>query len=256
MGSTGRGAPRGRRGRSGTQHTVKEDRNTIGPAAGVTVYQLRVTLRDISPLVWRRLLVRSDTTIAQLHEVLQIAMGWEDVHLQQFLIHGKASGVYHDGGLTFADNPRQVRLADFRLRRGERFLYEYDFGDGWQHDIWLEQALPLDERRSYPACTAGHGPCPPEDCGGPAGYAAFMWAHRPWAPPEDVEEAMAILTRWLDAWWQGGPRPTDADEEYGEALDRLDEWLDEMPEAFSRRQVNAALRERRDEWARSSVSRS
>ena len=63
-----------------------------------TIYHLRVTLRDVSPLVWRRVLVRSDTTIAQLHDVLQIAMGWEDAHLQQFRMHGKADGVYHEGG--------------------------------------------------------------------------------------------------------------------------------------------------------------
>lgn len=237
---------------------MKEDknRNAVGPAAGITVYQLRVTLRDVSPLVWRRLLVRGDTTIAQLHDVLQIAMGWEDLHLQQFLIHGKSYGVYHDGGITFADDPSQVCLADFRLRKGERFLYEYDFGDWWQHDIRLEQVRPLDERQDYPVCTAGHGACPPEDCGGPAGYAFFLQEHRPWAPPDDVDEAMDLLAQRLRAWWQGGPRPTEADDEFVEALDRLGDWLDEIPQAFRRRQVNTALRTRREEWARISVSRS
>ena len=83
--------------------------------------------------------------------------------------------------------------------------------------------FPLDERWHYPVCTAGHGACPPEDCGGPAGYDAFLREHRPWAPPADVDEAMDLLTDRLRAWRQGGPRPTDADEEFVNAMDRLGE---------------------------------
>lgn len=116
-------------------------------------------------------------------------MGWEYVHLHQFCIHGKAYGVYRGANFTFADNPRTVRIADFRLRTGERFNYRYDFTDNWQHDIRPEQVLPLDVRRHYPVCTAGHGACPPEDCGGPIGYAAFLSARYP-APPRP--EARAI----------------------------------------------------------------
>ncbi|HEY0907058.1 MAG TPA: plasmid pRiA4b ORF-3 family protein, partial [Methylophilus sp.] len=76
------------------------------------------------PQVWRRVQVAATTTIADLHAIIQTAMGWEDAHLHQFLIYGKAYGVYHDGGFSFADDPDQVRLADFRLRVGERFRYE------------------------------------------------------------------------------------------------------------------------------------
>lgn len=89
--------------------------------ATVTVYQVKVALRDITSMIWRRLLMTSDTTIAQLHDVLQIAMGWEDVHPHQFRIHGKAYGIYRDGGISFADNPHQVLLSDFKLRQAERF---------------------------------------------------------------------------------------------------------------------------------------
>ncbi len=108
----------------------------------IKVYQLKVSLRAIAPLIWRRLLVTSDTTIAQLHGVLQIAMGWEDLPLHQFRIHGKTYGLYRAGGISFADDPHQVILADFKLRKSERFVYEYDMGDFWQHDIRLEQVLP------------------------------------------------------------------------------------------------------------------
>lgn len=131
------------------------------------VYQLRIALREISPAIWRRALVRSDSTIADLHYTLQLAMGWSDSHLNCFIIHGKDYGVYHSGGMSFADDPQNVRLADFRFRVKERFLYEYDFGDEWQHDVRFERKLPFDPKRIYPVCIGGRRACPSEDCGGP-----------------------------------------------------------------------------------------
>jgi Plasmid pRiA4b ORF-3-like protein len=116
------------------------------------VYQLHVWLREISPMIWRRLLVRSDSSIADLHYTLQIAMGWEGYHLHQFVIRGKRYGVPQPGGVWFADDPTEVRLADLRLRLRERFLYEYDFGDLWQHEIRVEKKLPLQPERRYPTC--------------------------------------------------------------------------------------------------------
>ncbi len=88
------------------------------------VYQLKVTLRHITPLIWRRLRVTSDTTIARLHDILQTVMGWEDLHLHQFHIHGRTYGISRDGGILFDDDPHRVKLCDFKLRKGERFLYE------------------------------------------------------------------------------------------------------------------------------------
>ena len=96
------------------------------------VYQFKVALRGISPMIWRRLLLRSDHSIADLHYAIQIAMGWSDAHLNRFHIHGKDYGVAHEGGLTFSDDPEGVRLAQFRFRLRKRFLYEYDFSDLWQ----------------------------------------------------------------------------------------------------------------------------
>ena len=104
------------------------------------IYQLKITLRGISPLIWRRLLVHAETSIADLHYILQLAMGWTDSHLHRFLIHGKEYGIAYDGGLGFDDDPKQVRVADFRFRLRERFLYEYDFGDYWQHDMRIRNA--------------------------------------------------------------------------------------------------------------------
>ena len=217
--------------------------NATKQPAVVKVYQLRVALRLVTPMVWRRLLVTSDTTIAQLHAVLQTVMGWEDLHLHQLRIHGKAYGVYRDGGILFDDNPHQVLLSDFRLRKGERFVYEYDMGDFWQHDIRLEQALPLDPKRRYPICTAGEGDCPPEDCGGPAGYAALLAAHCAWPAWEAAREDAALVAQRLLDWQHGGSRPTYEDSEFINALERMQERLAELPTAFDRRAVNAALRQ-------------
>ena len=141
--------------------------------ASVEVYQLRIYLREISPMIWRRLLVRSDSTIADLHYALQITMGWEDFHLHQFIIHGKRYGVSRLGCINFSDDAAQVHLADFHWRRGERFLYEYDFGDGWQHEIRLEKRPALDPKKTYPFCSGGARKAPPEDCGGPWAFMAL-----------------------------------------------------------------------------------
>jgi hypothetical protein len=118
--------------------------------APVAVYQLRVYLREISSMIWRRLLVRNDSTIAGLHYTLQIAMGWTDFHLHQFIIRGKHYGISRLGCTGFRDNPKEIRLQGFHFRLRERFLYEYDFGDLWQHEIRLEQILPLDPKQTYP----------------------------------------------------------------------------------------------------------
>jgi hypothetical protein len=103
------------------------------------VYQLRVVLRGVSPLIWRRLHVRSDSTIADLHATLQTALAWSDEHLHRFVIQGRVYGTEGRG------DPRRIRLVDLGLRVRERFLYDYDFIDGWQHDVRVEQSLPLRE---------------------------------------------------------------------------------------------------------------
>lgn len=146
----------------------------------VEVYQLRVWIREISPLIWRRLLVRSDSTIADLHYTLQIALAWSGYHLHQFIIRGKPYGVYQPGGIHFADNPSQVQLGDLRFRLKERFFYEYDFGDGWRHEIRVEQRVPLDPKKSYPVCIGGARAGPLEDCGGPWALMALREHYSPW----------------------------------------------------------------------------
>ena len=208
----------------------------------VKVYQLKVTLRYITPMIWRRLLVKSDTTIAQLHSILQTAMGWEDLHLHKFRVHGKEYGIYRDCGISFADDPHQVRLRDFKLRKGERFLYEYDMGDWWQHDIRLELALPLELRKRYPVCTEGDGDCPPEDCGGPSGFLDLMEERSSWSELEQAHEDILLVAKRLLEFSQGGPPPTYEEDAFMEAMERMREREEDAPIPFNRREVNVALR--------------
>jgi len=131
--------------------------------------QLKVTLRGVSkPPVWRRLLVPADMRLDRLHEVIQTSLGWTDTHLHVF---STAAGDYGvpEPELGFR-NERNARLAQFLKQQGDRINYAYDFGDGWEHDIVLEKRIVPDPGAQLPACVAGKGACPPEDCGGPWGY--------------------------------------------------------------------------------------
>lgn len=145
------------------QHSQKE----------IEVYQLRIRLKSISPMIWRRILVRSDSSIAQLHKTIQYLMGWSNEHLHRFVIHGVEYGENYLFGLNFIDDGREVLLSDFQFRDGQRFLYEYDMFDQWQHEIRMEKRLPLVAEQSYPICVGGGATIPPEDCGGPNGFMAL-----------------------------------------------------------------------------------
>ena len=105
------------------------------------IYQLKVVLLDVRLMIWRRLLVCGDSTITDLHYILQITMGWSDDHLHRFRIHGKQYGIAWMGGLSFSADPETVRLKDFRFRINECFRYEYDFTDGWKHQVRVEDIL-------------------------------------------------------------------------------------------------------------------
>jgi len=131
---------------------------------------LHILLLKISPAIWRRVLVPIDQSLADFHDTIQILMGWDDIHLHRFLIHGKAYGMTRDGGLWFRDNPKQVPISSLHLRQKERFLYEYDFHAFWQHQIRLERTLPFDPTQTYPVCIGGARKAPLEWCNGPLAY--------------------------------------------------------------------------------------
>ena len=123
-------------------------------------------------MIWRRLLVSSNTTLVKLHEIIQIAMGWENYHLWTFSINDREYGHAYGAGLD--RDTYETTLSELGLRVGERFLYAYDFGDYWQHEIRLEKVLEPEPGKHYPLCTDGKGACPPEDRGGPWAYQELL----------------------------------------------------------------------------------
>jgi hypothetical protein len=140
------------------------------------VYQLKVTLRFTKPPIWRRLLVPATLTLAQLHDVLQIAMGWDNSHLHDFNIGRRRFGTPEPADHPFmgmepvVESERRTRLFDVLQNPKAKLNYTYDFGDGWEHSIVLEKKLAMAPEASYPVCTGGQLACPPEDCGGVPGY--------------------------------------------------------------------------------------
>ncbi len=159
----------------------------MAKASAPSVYQLKVTLDNVRPAVWRRLLVSSSAKLHQLHDILQIAMGWTDSHMHQFEAQGQLYGQPDpDFGLSVEDETR-VPLDQVLQREGASMIYEYDFGDSWIHQIALEKILPASTELKVPSCVAGARACPPEDCGGAEGYAEFLKAIKSPSHPEHEE---------------------------------------------------------------------
>lgn len=143
-----------------------------------SIYQIKVTLNDSKPPIWRRILVADTTTLSQLHTILQIVMGWADYHLHHFIINEEFYGSPEDDefGDMGTKNEARYKLNQLVNRDGFRFRYEYDFGDSWLHDLVIEKILPAEKGAQYPVCVAGKRACPPEDSGGVWGYEEILEA--------------------------------------------------------------------------------
>jgi Plasmid pRiA4b ORF-3-like protein len=134
------------------------------------IVQAKIKLLGVSkPPVWRRLQLRADTRLDQLHDVIQRAFGWQDYHMHCFSSGPDQFGVA-EPELGFIDE-RGVTIGELIGGVGDRLFYTYDFGDDWQHEIVIEELLDADPEIRYPVLVAARGACPPEDCGGPWGYA-------------------------------------------------------------------------------------
>lgn len=175
------------------------------------IYQLKVTLRDSKPPIWRRLQVRGDTRLDRLHLIIQIAMGWTDSHLHQFIVGGVYYGEPDPEWDMDVEDEGKIQLNQVASGEKVKFFYEYDFGDGWQHEVLVEKILEPEPETRYPSCIKGKRNCPPEDVGGVWGY-------------EELLEAI-----------QDEDHP-----EHGEYLEWIDGPFD--PEAFDLEEVNQALR--------------
>ncbi len=142
------------------------------------IYQIKVTLKRIKPPIWRKIQVPDDISLYKLHKILQKVMGWFDVHLHQFTVRGEYYGL-PDLEFDFdfeVKNEKRVKLNQIVSGVGDKFTYEYDFGDGWEHTILLEKILPPEKGVHYPICIKGKRACPPEDCGGVWGYYELLEA--------------------------------------------------------------------------------
>jgi hypothetical protein len=203
-------------------------------------YQFRVVVQGISPLIWRRLLIRSDTSLATLHATLQIVFAWSDTHLHYFRIHGKEYGSTRRGGPCFDVDPRQVPLATLRLHRGERLTYVYNFIDHWECELRLEAMLLWDLQRHYPVCLGGKRAVPPEDCGGAWAYLQLVDQHH--VPLDAMAIVATAIEHMLEADDQTPIHQAIGDlETFREAVTQLDAYLQFQPERFDRRQINAQL---------------
>lgn len=162
--------------------------------------QLKITLEHVEPAVWRRLVVSDALSFAQLHKVIQRAMGWEDYHLHEFELASPRIRIgtqQADDFMDFGDAERLLPERTMHLAEvlaGKRKLrYWYDFGDDWWHTIAIEKRLPADPAAAPAELIAGENACPPEDCGGPWGYAEMLAAA---ADPSDP--AHEEILDWLD----------------------------------------------------------
>ncbi len=152
------------------------------------VYQLKVTLVDSDPPIWRRILVPADMSLARLHDVLQVAMGWQDAHLHAFNVDGEEYAPPEVSEDLETGDERKVKLAQALHAPGDAMLYTYDMGDNWEHEVLLERVLsPGEEQGQVPRVTEGKRAGPPEDVGGVWGYDDFLQAIRDPENPEHEE---------------------------------------------------------------------
>ena len=134
------------------------------PETGSVLLKLKVRLLGISPMIWRRVLVPDAMSLHELHGVLQVAMGWEAIHLFQFNVRG----VVHAGPCLHGQ-PVNVPLSDIRFRRNAKFRCVHDMGCWWEHELRGGDRMSAASAKRHPVCIGGSGACPPEDCGGPDG---------------------------------------------------------------------------------------
>lgn len=193
-------------------------------------------------MIWRRLLVRSDLTLFGLHRAIQIAFGWEDYHLHAFKVHGRRFGTQWTGErhYLFKDGKvlRELTLADLSLGLRQRMMYEYDFGDFWEHEIRVEAREPGSADKFWPVCIDGARAGPPEDVGGSGGYERLL---------ERLDDVRFDRVDGVDNPLDEADTRDDDGDEWTPA-DRAgfdgpdDPLLRYDPEAFDRGAINLALK--------------
>jgi hypothetical protein len=193
------------------------------------IIQLKITLDETKPAIWRRVQVEKQTTFFELHHIIQIAFGWKNYHLYEFTVDGHKLGAPEDYMTNVplleegVIDAREITLDSLVVQLSESFKYQYDFGDNWKHEIVVEKFLPKSNRIRYPKCTAGKLNCPPEDCGGIPGFynllniisnrkhpehrETFIWLGGKYKPElfekELVNKELASLDECINNWLNG-----------------------------------------------------
>jgi len=158
-----------------TETPARPHHRTGAASTGATrIIQFKISLADIKPPIWRRVLVPDTMTLGDMHNVIQVAMGWWDSHMHEFEVNGVTYGSLDDESFYEVLDEWEAPLSSLALREKQRIKYTYDFGDDWKHNVVVEKFRPVDASLNYPLCVAGKRACPPEDCGGPWGYAEFL----------------------------------------------------------------------------------
>jgi len=169
------------------------------------VYQIKVTLKDSRPPIWRRIQVTRDTDLHTFHHILQIVMGWSNAHPHIFIVGGTFYGVPDpEYGFEVKDE-KETSLNQVISDAKNKFTYEYDFGDCWQHEILIEETLPVKTGARYPFCLGGKRASPPEDCGGIWEYADILEAVRDPDHPQYYD-----MLKWVEEGFD--PESFDIDE--------------------------------------------
>lgn len=142
------------------------------------VYQMKVQLKGVRPPIWRRFLVSNTATLEDFHYTIQIVMGWTNSHLHQFICGNSRYGMVDpEFDIAWDDdlqNELDFKIKDILSNEGDSILYEYDFGDAWEHNVTLEKIVPFEKAQFLPFCIKGKRGCPPEDVGGEWGYKDFL----------------------------------------------------------------------------------
>lgn len=142
------------------------------------IYQIQIALKGFTPKIWRRLLVPSDLLLADFHKIIQTSMGWGNTHFHHFIkdrTYYKSRTQLEDfWDESFDVDYKNTKISNLLKTEREKILYEYDFGDSWEHYIALEKILHIDKRVNYPVCLKGKMNCPPEDCGGAWRYSDIL----------------------------------------------------------------------------------
>jgi len=188
-------------------------------------------------MIWRRVGISSAITLRELHGILQVAMGWDGIHLFQFDIRA----VFYGSWELHSSNP-DVPLSDFGLRRNDRFLYLYDMGSFWQHEVRVEALLNENPKRTYPICTGGSGACPPEDCGGVEGFLARRDEAEGYDAWCDTDILFGFGKELLELHDTGRDLAELDLEDVRLALDRMKAREPYVSDRFSRKQVNDRFR--------------